>query len=209
VIDGSGAPAVERVAVRLSGERIVAVEPYSGRAAGEQVIDLRGMTLIPGLIDSHVHLTAGETPWDYARYLREKDAVPTLLLRAVEAARRALFAGITTLRDCGGRNDVLIALRDALQAGLVLGSRLLVSGAPITTTAGHMWYFGIQADNVEEVRKAVRAQAQAGVDFIKVAATGGVGQPGAKRLGARAASPNEYPVGRAARVSAGAVAPPG
>jgi imidazolonepropionase-like amidohydrolase len=182
VIDGTGAPPLEGAAVRIDGERIVAVEREYDRAASAdgdlEVVDLGGSTLLPGLIDSHVHLTAGHSPWEYRRYLREKDDVTLLLLRAVEAARGALVAGITTLRDCGGRNDVLIPLRDAIDAGLVLGPRLLVAGAPITTTAGHMWYFGIQADGVHEVRKAVRAQAQAGVDFIKVAGTGGGMTPG-------------------------------
>src|SRR5688572_29366075 len=114
VIDGTGAPPIEGAAVRIEGERIVAVEREYDRAApadGDlEVVDLRGTTLLPGLIDSHVHLTAGHGPWEYRRYLREKDDVTLLLLRAVEAARDALVAGITTLRDCGGRNDVLIPL---------------------------------------------------------------------------------------------------
>jgi imidazolonepropionase-like amidohydrolase len=100
------------------------------------------------------------------------------LLYAVENGRRALEAGITTLRDCGGRKDLLLPLRDAITAGAVRGPRLLVAGPPVTTTAGHMWYFGLEADGEDELRKAVRQLAKDGVDLIKIAASGGGMTPG-------------------------------
>ena len=133
-------------------------------------------TLLPGLIDTHVHLTVGHSPWRMETFLAATP--PWQLLAAVENGRRALEAGLTTVRDCGGRKELLLPLRDAIAAGTVRGPRLLVAGPPVTTTAGHMWYFGLEADGIDELRKSVRQLAKDGVDFIKVAASGGGMTPG-------------------------------
>jgi imidazolonepropionase-like amidohydrolase len=170
LVDGTGAPARGPAAVLIEHGRIVAVDP-SPVPDGVEVMDLGDVTLLPGLIDTHVHLTVGHSPWQLARFLATTHEQQ--ILHAVESAREALFAGITTLRDCGGQNKALIPLRDMIAAGAVVGPRLLVSGSPITTTAGHMWYFGVEADNEPEVRKAVRSHIKDGVDFIKIAASGG------------------------------------
>lgn len=170
LIDGTGAPAAGPSSVLIEDGRIVAVNPPAA-PDGAAVVDLGPLTLLPGLIDTHVHLTVGHSPWQMEQFLASTHEQQ--LLYAVEHARRALYAGITTLRDCGGRNQVLIPLRDAIAAGAVEGPRLLVSGSPITTTAGHMWYFGVEADGEPEVRKAVRRHVKDGVDFIKIAASGG------------------------------------
>jgi imidazolonepropionase-like amidohydrolase len=175
MIDGTGADPVADVSVLVEHDRIAAIErgPIAGR---HQVVDLGDATLLPGLIDTHVHLTIGHSPWSMATFLASTP--PWQLLYAVENGRRALEAGITTLRDCGGQKDLLLPLRDAIAAGAVRGPRLLVSGPPVTTTAGHMWYFGLEADGVDELRKSVRQLAKDGVDFIKIAASGGGMTPG-------------------------------
>jgi imidazolonepropionase-like amidohydrolase len=87
--------------------------------------------------------------------------------------RHLLVSGATTARDTGSREDVALAVRSAVRDGLVPGPRLLVVGAPITTTAGHYWFLGGEADTADEVVARVRASKRAGVDAIKVMASGG------------------------------------
>lgn len=175
LIDGTGSAPLADVAVVVEGGRIAGVE--RGEVGGEhRVIDLGDAVLLPGLIDTHVHLTVGHAPWRLERFLGSTPEQQ--LMYAVENGRHALEAGITTLRDCGGQLTLLLALRDAVAAGEVRGPRLLVAGPPVTTTAGHMWYFGLEVDGVDELRKAVRQLAKAGVDVIKIAASGGGMTPG-------------------------------
>jgi imidazolonepropionase-like amidohydrolase len=175
MIDGTGAGPIADVSILIEDGRIAAIErgPIGG---GHEVIDLGEATLLPGLIDTHVHLTIGHSPWRMETFLASTPQWQ--MLYAVENGRRALEAGITTLRDCGGRKDLLLPLRDAIAAGAVRGPRLLVAGPPVTTTAGHMWYFGLEADGEDELRKSVRQLAKDGVDFIKIAASGGGMTPG-------------------------------
>src|SRR5581483_8582593 len=85
---------------------------------------------------------------------------------------------VTTVRDCGSRGTFLLALRDGIAAGLLPGPRLLVSGPPVTTTAGHLWICGGEVDSAGEARTLVRRLVKQGVDFIKVMATGGRMTPG-------------------------------
>ena len=128
------------------------------------------------MIDAHVHLTLRrglDTPLP---------AVPVTdgraLLQGVQAAQGVLAAGVTTVRDCAARGQHAQELRDAVEDRIIAGPRILASGPPITTTAGHIWRLGYEADSVTEVRRAVRRLVKEGVDFIKVCATGGRGTPG-------------------------------
>jgi imidazolonepropionase-like amidohydrolase len=133
-------------------------------------------TVLPGLIDAHVHLTMrrGETSVEYVQLIPESVA----LLRGVRAAAEILAAGVTTVRDCGARGRVLQDLRDGISAGFVAGPRVLASGPPITTTAGHLWALGYEADTAAEGCRAVRRLVKEDADFIKVCATGGGVTPG-------------------------------
>jgi imidazolonepropionase-like amidohydrolase len=94
----------------------------------------------------------------------------------------ALRAGVTTVRDCGGRAPVTLSLPCAVREGLVCGPRVLACGAPVTTTGGHGWVFGGEADGIDGVRTAVRRQCRDGADFIKVMVTGGGSTPGTNFL---------------------------
>jgi imidazolonepropionase-like amidohydrolase len=105
--------------------------------------------------------------------LEREQGAGVLAARALHGAQRALRAGITTLRDCGGPGEVTLRVRDAIATGLAVGPRMLVCGMPITTTGGHLHYCGLRADSETDVRKAVRALAQSGVDAIKIVASGG------------------------------------
>jgi imidazolonepropionase-like amidohydrolase len=102
----------------------------------------------------------------------------TVLLRAAANARVALRAGVTTVRDLGGRSDTTLTLRDAIGQGILPGTRILAAGSPITLTGGHCHFLGLEADNEDEVRHAVRWQVKKGVDCLKIMSTGGRMTPG-------------------------------
>jgi imidazolonepropionase-like amidohydrolase len=180
LITGRGHQVIEDAAVRVEDGRITAAGradevplPAGGTA---RVVEYPTGTVLPGLIDAHVHLTfrRGETSVEHARLVADDRA----LLRGVQAARLILAAGVTTVRDCGARGRLAQALRDGVRDGLIAGPRILASGPPVTTTAGHLWALGYEADTVDEARRAVRRLAKEGADFIKVCATGGGMTPG-------------------------------
>lgn len=179
LIDGTGAPPVRDAAVVVQGGIIVGVGQERTVSVPEgplEVMDLRGRTILPGLIDAHVHLvfSAGEDP--RLDLLAEDD--DQLFDRAVANAQGALCAGFTLLRDCGGRGTVTQQVRDAIASGRVVGPRILSGGVAITTPMGHLHFMGMGVAGVEEVTEAVRGQLARGVDFIKVMASGGNMTPG-------------------------------
>ena len=153
--------------------RIEAVVPAStlGDTSGSRVYDLGDVSLLPGLVEAHSHLHCSADLEAYANITSEND--DRLVMRAVGAARKALLSGVTTMRDLGSRNQVAFPVRDAIEAGVVPGPRLLLAGTPITTTAGHCWMFGTEADTLDEVVKAVRQQVKLGANLIKIMSTGG------------------------------------
>jgi imidazolonepropionase-like amidohydrolase len=123
------------------------------------------------MIDAHVHLGFDASRDPVAQMLVDSDA--TLLLRMRLAARRALAAGITTVRDLGDRNYLGITLRNWFRAGSEIGPDIIAAGPPITVTGGHCHFMGGEADGELEVRRGVRAHVKAGSDVIKIMATGG------------------------------------
>lgn len=165
--DGTAEAAVERSIVCANG-RIAGDETAAGDA---QEIDLTGCTVIPGLIEGHAHLcfNAG-ADW---RQVYDNDTPASMLLRMANSGKKMLEAGITTVRDLGAPTELSIEIREAFRSGLVPGPNLLVAGAPITTTGGHCWFMGGEADGEVELRKAVRQRVKAGCDWIKIMATGG------------------------------------
>jgi|SRR5947209_1566133 len=176
VIDGTNRPPVDSVAVGIDGERIGEILPQSGHHArsDDTVYEASDSVLIPGLVDSHVHLTFDHgIDHQVTRDRVERASLPSLALLAARNAQTCIEAGITTVRDCGDRGLVTCAVRDAVAQGLLTGPRILAAGTPITTTAGHLHWCGCEADTAEEVRKAVRTLCKRGVDVIKVMASGG------------------------------------
>jgi imidazolonepropionase-like amidohydrolase len=169
-----------RHVVRIEGDRIAALEPRDGQAAPD--IDLGDATLLPGLIDAHVHLVGGEerTPYDDLR-----ETTPRAAIEGVVNARKTLAAGFTTVRDLGSREFADVALRDAIAAGKIPGPRLLVAVKSLSVTGGHgdhndlppdivLQRYSAIADGPEQVRGKVRENIKHGADWIKVLATGGV-----------------------------------
>ncbi len=176
LVDGTGAAARSDVDIYIRDGLIVDVEPAGEVPAEAPLLDFSAQTVLPGLIDCHTHLvfSAGSDP--LRDVLAEDDH--TLLLRATAAARSALAAGITTVRDLGGRGGVVLALREAIARGIVPGPRILSAGSPITITGGHCYYLGLEADGELAVRLAVRRQVKQGVNCLKIMATGGRMTPG-------------------------------
>jgi imidazolonepropionase-like amidohydrolase len=170
LFDGVGPTLVERPVVLVDDGSIVAVESGAAVPAGIDVVDLGQATLLPGLVDAHVHLAldASDDPVGHIT-----DADDAVLERMRLAARTCLMAGITTVRDLGDRDYLSLRLRDETAADPAAGPHLLVAGPPITPTGGHCWFLGGQADGAAAVRAAVRDHAERGVDVIKIMASGG------------------------------------
>jgi imidazolonepropionase-like amidohydrolase len=161
--------------VVVEGGRITAVVDAAQAPRGERV-DLAGHTLLPGLINCHVHLCLGAEA-DPVRPLRDEPASITVI-RALLRARETVEAGVTTVRDLGGRDYVEMAVRRAIMEGWAPGPRILAAGKAICMTGGHGWWIGRETDGPDDARKAVREQLKAGADVIKLIATGGVMTPG-------------------------------
>jgi imidazolonepropionase-like amidohydrolase len=139
--------------------------------AGLARTDYPAATIMPGLIDSHVHLgfDGGRDP--VARMRAETDEQQLVLM--LRNARDLLGVGVTTARDLGGRGYLSLVVRDAIATGLARGPRLVAAGPPVTVTGGHCWFMGGEADTEDDLRRIVRTQHKHGADLIKVMATGG------------------------------------
>jgi imidazolonepropionase-like amidohydrolase len=138
--------------------------------------DTSGATLMPGLMDCHVHLIFGCEP-DIEAGLA-KLSPGQIVMRCLENAQAALKGGITSLRDLGGLDGLELAVRDAVNSGRQTGPLIQAAGSFICMTGGHGHRHGRVADGPAEVVKAVREQVAKGVDVIKLMATGGVTTPG-------------------------------
>ncbi|MEU6488323.1 amidohydrolase family protein [Streptomyces sp. NPDC046887] len=128
-------------------------------------------TLVPGLIDAHVHLVldAGPDPVATLQATDDERLAPAMAGRA----RELLGCGVTTARDLGDRNGLAARLRDEIAAGRTAGPRLLTAGTPVTAPGGHCWFLGGEADGPDAIRATVARNLARGVDAIKVMATGG------------------------------------
>jgi imidazolonepropionase-like amidohydrolase len=174
LLDGTGTPAVPDAALLLSGGRVAYAGPAAGLpdgAAGAPALDFPGATLLPGLVDAHVHLVANGEP-DLAAGLAKTEAERTVA--AVANARRQLEAGVTLVRDLGAPGAEAVLVGQAVEAGTLPGPRVVASGPAVTMTGGHIPYLGRVTDGVEAMRAAVRANLALGARCIKVVATGGV-----------------------------------
>ena len=176
LIDGTGVPPVAGRAVVVEQGRIAAVVDERAAPSGT-VRRLDGLTLLPGLINCHVHLCFGGEADPASAMLKE--AYAATVIQAAVRASRTVEAGVTTVRDLGGRDYAELSVRDAVRAGSIPGPRMLCAGRGICITGGHGWHLvGREADGPDDVRKAVREQIKAGADVIKLFATGGVMTPG-------------------------------
>lgn len=175
LIDGNGGPPLQRAALLVDGDRIRAVGPESEIVPPEgavvEEIDFGDRTVLPGFVDSHVHLVSmgdGRVGDELAKLPDE-----VLTLQAARNARAHLQSGVTTVRDCGAKNRTTFMLRRAMEMGITSGPMLSLTGRPAAIIGGHLSYFGIQATGVDECRAAVRQLVKEGADFVKITASGG------------------------------------
>lgn len=186
VIDGVENQAREKQTIVVEGKVIQSILPgYVNPPAGIKVVDLKDKTVMPGLIDCHVHLEWETSPKRYEETFRFNDA--DIAFRAQKYAQKTLEAGFTTVRDLGG-SGINVSLRNAVNDGLVIGPRILTAEKSIATTGGHAdpsngiarRYQGTPgpAEGVingpDDAREAVRYRYKNGADCIKITATGGV-----------------------------------
>lgn len=187
LIDGIAANTRSNVTIVIDNKTIVAIQDgFTTGSAADKIIDLKNKTVLPGLIDCHVHLEDqfGKTTFMDGFTLSDAD----IAYRAAVYAKTTLLAGFTTVRDLGG-TGVNIALRNAVNRGLTDGPYILTAGIAISATGGHMdGSVGVRPDKMrntpgpeegvangkDELVKAVRYQFKKGSDVIKIASTGGV-----------------------------------
>ena len=165
----------------ITGDKIVSVGPAGNTPAGAEVIELPNATVLPGLIDAHVHLTYDARGIGYGAL---GISIPRQALIGAKNAKTTLDAGFTTVRNVAADGFADVALRDAINDGDVPGPRMLVSGPALSITGGHCddnllpYEFHVQADGVADgiaaVQHKVRENIKYGADLIKVCATGGV-----------------------------------
>ncbi|MGZ3629928.1 MAG: amidohydrolase family protein [Ktedonobacteraceae bacterium] len=181
VIDGNGREPQPGMDVLINEGRISALGRSGSLPIEHQDVDIysmQGMTLLPGLIDCHVHIFADAGP---EGRINSGEPPGLALLRAAYHVRCTLEAGITTIRDLGGQEHMEFALREAIAEGYCSGPRMVLAGKLLSmTSAGADAFRGMyrEADGADEVRKAAREQLKAGADVIKVMATGAVMTPG-------------------------------
>jgi imidazolonepropionase-like amidohydrolase len=175
VIDGLGG-VLERADVVVEGERIarIGTNLASNHAADQTIIDLAGRTLMPGMIDCHAHPGGGDYDPAHAG-----DSVGLLALRTLNALQATLLAGVTTVRNAGVGHFLDVDARDAINAGVAWGPRVLACGPIIRPTGGHATGEQLEIPaGPWSVREAVRSCAKRGVDAIKLLASGAVSQGG-------------------------------
>jgi imidazolonepropionase-like amidohydrolase len=173
LIDGTGAAPRHNAVILIDGERIAAVGGQELLANGTEVIDLSTKSVTPGLIDLHTHICSDGGP----TFMDDTD--PNMpLVRATRNLRRALSAGVTTIREAGGPRGHTYTARAAVTNGTIEGPRCFVSGIPLSMTGGHGWTMAYEVDSPDEARKAAREQMKRGADVLKLLATGGIVTPG-------------------------------
>lgn len=189
LIDGTGAPPRAKVSVVIRDQRIESIRDGYVELPGAQLIELPDATVLPGLIDAHLHITSSTLGNP------QRTTAAATALQSVENARLTLMAGVTSVRDCAAADiTVVVALKQAIAKGLVPGPRLWVAGQALGPTGGHMdpsngmapdwaddhpgdWKMGV-VDSPEAAAHAVRWMRQHGADLIKIAPSGGVASEG-------------------------------
>ena len=163
--DGLAEDYHEAASVEIEAGRILSLGE-----TGPDSRDMSGLTVLPGLMDAHVHLCLDPA----VRSPEDQETDPEALLPDMRQRAKAMVrAGITTARDLGGGNWAELTLRDEIEAGQTPGPRLLCAGQPITSVGGHCHFWGGEAANVDAALEVLARQVDKGSDLIKVMATGG------------------------------------
>ena len=173
LIDGTGRPSIEKGAVLIEGERIVAVGTERDIRPGPsaQIVDCGDEVLIPGLIDCHNHLALDPTLENWPARMSDSEAEQTL--RAVRSLAVDLKSGVTTARCLGDKYFLDVVCKKAIESGQLAGPRILVATRAIRAMHGH-GIVGYPFDGPDQIRQAVRENLKAGADVIKLFITGTV-----------------------------------
>jgi imidazolonepropionase-like amidohydrolase len=162
--------------------RVAGIGPWAEFATTDvQTVDVRPCAIVPGLVDTHAHLSGSGSRSAVEDRRTETNEVQ--LLRAAGNGFRALREGLTTVRDCGARNEVIFSYREAARRGYLAAPRVLASGSPLTRTGGHGSMWGGEVDAPDEVRRVIRRQAKLGADCLKVMVDMGLDGSGRARPG--------------------------
>jgi len=187
LLDGASDRPQHEVSIAVHGDRILSVKPgYIQATNGQTVIDLKEFTVLPGLIDTHVHITSGLPKGDPVAYRLTHNSLD-IALASVRSARATLLAGFTTIRNLGAPAGTDVALKRAIEEGSIIGPRMWVSMEPLGPSGGHSdpsnglasgltsddWG-GAVVDGADEVIKEVRRHHKLGADLIKIMPSGGV-----------------------------------
>ncbi len=172
LVDGTG-KTIEDAALFIDGEKIACVgrSPQVSVPDDAEVFDAGDATILPGLIECHVHTTFDAGPEPVASMKAASD--DEVLMLAAHAAGQMLRAGITAARDCGGRDDLTHRLKNAINKGIVPGPHLFTAGRPLTSSKGHCWFMNGEAGDERELLKRIDEEFERGADFIKIMSTGG------------------------------------
>lgn len=171
LIDGLADRPVEPVDVLVEGSHIRRIGSSLQASPQAQVIDVGRRTVLPGLIDAHVHLAFDGGADPVGRLLNEPADVSLLI--ALRNAQLTLRRGVTSVRDLGSPAGITPVLRNTVRRGLVPGPRILCSGPVITSPRGHCFFMGHEVDAAEAAQQAAQHEIQQGADVVKVMATGG------------------------------------
>jgi imidazolonepropionase-like amidohydrolase len=181
-------PADQRIldgAVLIEDELIVAVghrEEILAKADADIVeLAFPAATILPGLINAHVHLAFNPGPDRLAELMAPADET-RLVLAMAGRAQQLINCGVTTVRDLGDRGGLAVTLREAINAGELVGPRILAATAPLTPPGGHCWFLGGEVAGAEQFRQRIHHNAAAGADVIKVMVSGGSMTPGGAQM---------------------------
>jgi imidazolonepropionase-like amidohydrolase len=174
LFDGRVDEPIQHATLVLEGELVREVLGGWRGSESDNALDLKALAVLPGLVDGHDHfgIDMGDG---------EPEAMQDPQWRAIKGvknARAMLASGITTLRNAGEKHGLGFQIRRAIELGWIPGPRVVLSGTPISSTGGHGWFVGVEADGPDAVRAAVRQNVKDGADMIKMIVTGGVTTPG-------------------------------
>lgn len=172
--DGVSSTYSDEDAIQVEAGKVLRLAS-SNEATGDS-IDCKGMALIPGLIDAHVHMCLDPDIKD--PLAQDKFSDEQIIEKIIDRARGMLMAGITTARDLGGGKWLELAVRDQINRGELVATRLVCSGQPVTSPQGHCHFWGGEADDLDTALEVIERQIARKVDLIKIMATGGSLTPG-------------------------------